>query len=295
MRTADRGELRALGLEVSRGRRGRRRPARDAGNLLDADPGGGPDASSILLCAHLDTVPLAAPVEPVLVNGGWENANEAILGADNKAAVAIMPRARAPAASAPQPPPVGVELLFTVCEEVSLQGSRAFDISRLRSAFGYVFDHATPVGEVVVASPTHYRIIAELHGRAAHAGVRPESGPQRDRRRRARDRGDAARPDRRRRRPRTSARSRAARRSTSSPSAAASSARSAASTTARAAAVATEMIDHLQDAADAQECDLDLDVEQMFHGYRVKPWITSSPWRRAPRAPRDAFRAMVDG
>ena len=31
------------------------------------------------------------------------------------------------------------------------------------------------------------------------------------------------------------------------------------------------MIDHLQDAADAQECDLDLTVEQMFHGYRVKP------------------------
>ena len=29
--------------------------------------------SSILLCAHLDTVPLTAPVEPVVVNGGWEN------------------------------------------------------------------------------------------------------------------------------------------------------------------------------------------------------------------------------
>ena len=40
---------------------------------------------------------------------------------------------------------------------------------------------------------------------------------------------------------------------------------------ARAAAVTTEMIDHLQDAADAQECDLDLTVERMFRGYRVKP------------------------
>ena len=44
----------------------------------------------VLLCAHLDTVPLTAPVEPVLVDGGFENANEGILGADNKAAVAIM-------------------------------------------------------------------------------------------------------------------------------------------------------------------------------------------------------------
>jgi tripeptide aminopeptidase len=36
-------------------------------------------------------------------------------------------------------------------------------------------------------------------------------------------------------------------------------------------AVLTEMIDHLQDAADAAECDLDLIVQKMFTGYRLKP------------------------
>jgi tripeptide aminopeptidase len=40
---------------------------------------------------------------------------------------------------------------------------------------------------------------------------------------------------------------------------------------ARAAAVTTETVDHLQDAADAGECDLDLSVEQMFKGFRTKP------------------------
>ena len=39
-----------------------------------------------------------------------------------------------------------------------------------------MFDHATPIGEVVVASPTYYRLAAEFHGRAAHAGIRPEDG-----------------------------------------------------------------------------------------------------------------------
>jgi tripeptide aminopeptidase len=39
----------------------------------------------------------------------------------------------------------------------------------------------------------------------------------------------------------------------------------------RAEAVATEMIDHLQDAADAAECDLDLTVERGFEGYRIRP------------------------
>jgi tripeptide aminopeptidase len=72
--------------------------------------------------------------------------------------------------------PVGIELLFTVSEEDALAGAKAFDVSRLRSDFGYVFDHATPIGEVVVASPTYYRLNAEFHGRAAHAGIRPEDG-----------------------------------------------------------------------------------------------------------------------
>jgi len=39
-----------------------------------------------------------------------------------------------------------------------------------------VLDHATPIGEVIVASPTYYRLSAEFRGRAAHAGVRPEAG-----------------------------------------------------------------------------------------------------------------------
>jgi tripeptide aminopeptidase len=39
----------------------------------------------------------------------------------------------------------------------------------------------------------------------------------------------------------------------------------------KAAAITTETVDRLQDAADAGECDLDLQVERMFHGYRTKP------------------------
>jgi tripeptide aminopeptidase len=46
----------------------------------------------------------------------------------------------------------------------------------LRARLGYAFDSAAPIGGVVVASPTHYSLSAELHGLAAHAGVRPERG-----------------------------------------------------------------------------------------------------------------------
>jgi tripeptide aminopeptidase len=144
----------------------------DMGNLLANIPGRAD--RSVLMCAHMDTVEPAAPIEPVLVDGGWENANDGILGADNKAALAVMLELARRVSI--EGAPVGLELLFTVSEEDSLAGAKAFDAGRLQSDFGYVFDHATPIGEVVTASPTAYRIDAEFHGKAAHAGIRPEDG-----------------------------------------------------------------------------------------------------------------------
>lgn len=259
-------ELRAMGLDVDEDDAGAHVGA-EAGNLLARIPGR--SEASVLLCAHMDTVPLAAPVEPVLAEGAWENANEGILGADNKTAVAVILELARRLAGSAVPPPVGIEILFTVCEEVSLRGSARFDVSRLRSSFGYVFDHATPIGELVVASPTHYRILAEVRGRAAHAGVRPEAG-------------------------------RSAVAAAAGAIAAMRLGRLDAETTAnvgtisggsainvipercrieaevrsidaeRAAAVTTELVDHLQDAANAGECDLDVSVERMFSGFRTR-------------------------
>jgi tripeptide aminopeptidase len=259
-------ELRRIGLDVDEDDAG---PAAgsDAGNLLSRIDG--TEDRSIALCAHLDTVPLAAPVEPVLVNGGWENANDGILGADNKAAVAVMLELARRMKSTPQPPPIGVELIFTVCEEVSLRGSREFDTKRLRSSFGYVFDHATPIGEIVVASPTHYRVFAELHGRAVHAGIRPEDG------RSAIAAAASAIASMRLGRldPDTTANVGTISGGSAInvvPDRCTLEAEARSLDAARAEAVATEMVDHLQDAANAHECDLDVTVQRMFEGYRTR-------------------------
>jgi tripeptide aminopeptidase len=185
-------ELRALGVEVHEDEAGARAGS-ECGNLLARIPARRPGRAEagaastsaeeveqsqlipcVLLCAHLDTVPLLAPVEPVLEEGFWENANEGILGADNKAAVAVLLALARHVHS--EGAPVDVELLFTVCEETALAGSRAFDATQLRSDFGYVFDHASPIGEVVIDSPTHFRVEADFRGAAAHAGIRPEQG-----------------------------------------------------------------------------------------------------------------------
>jgi tripeptide aminopeptidase len=165
-------QLRGMGLEVTEDGAAEAAGA-ECGNLLARLPGRG--ERSILLCGHLDTVDDGGvPIDPVVVEGGWENANAGILGADNKAAVAVM--LELARRCSVEGSPVGVELLFTVSEENALAGAKAFDASVLQSDFGYVFDHATPIGEIVTASPTYFRISADFHGRAAHAGIRPEDG-----------------------------------------------------------------------------------------------------------------------
>ena len=171
---AVRADLEGLGLTVEEdGTAGE--TGSDSGNLL-ARIEGPPGARTILLCAHLDTVPLNAPVEVQQENGVLTNRHEAILGADNKAAVATILAAARRLTAQGNPPPVGVEILFTTCEERALAGAKAFDPAKLNAEFGYVFDHASPVGELVVASPTYYRLEATFTGKAAHAGIRPEDG-----------------------------------------------------------------------------------------------------------------------
>jgi tripeptide aminopeptidase len=170
------GELRALGLEVSEDGSGAETGS-NAGNLLARipPPGGDGDGRSILLCAHLDTVPLDAPVEVEEVEGVLRNRNEAILGADNKAAVAVI-LAAVRRLMRDGRPPVGIEILFTTCEELALAGAKEFDLSALRSEYGYVFDHATPIGEIIVAAPTFFQIEGRFRGKAVHAGMHPERG-----------------------------------------------------------------------------------------------------------------------
>jgi tripeptide aminopeptidase len=164
-------ELRALGLEVSEDDAAKPAEA-GAGNLLARLPGR--SDRWLMFCAHLDTVPHDGQVEVVDSDGVFRSRGETILGADNKAAVAVL--MELVARHADEPPPLGIELLLTVAEEQGLRGAKAFDAGTLRSECGFVLDHAGAVGEVVVATPTQQKIRADFAGVEAHAGLRPEDG-----------------------------------------------------------------------------------------------------------------------
>ena len=133
------------------------------------------EGTPVFFCAHLDTVPPGGPLEPVVDDGFIRNGGGTILGADNKAAVAVMLEATRRIV-AENRPHGGVELLFTPKEEVGLRGAAAFDHERLRARVGYVYDHAGPIGEVILGAPYQCKIDATFHGRAAHSGMYPEEG-----------------------------------------------------------------------------------------------------------------------
>jgi tripeptide aminopeptidase len=149
----------------------------DAGNLLARlDPAEQNGGGSIFLCAHMDTVPPVGSIEPVVDESGVvRNSAGTILGADNKATVAVLLEAARLLLSEGRSH-AGVELLFTVQEEVGLEGAKAFDHTRLRSRLGFVYDCSGPVGGVVRSAPYGKTIDVVFKGRSAHAGLAPEEG-----------------------------------------------------------------------------------------------------------------------
>ena len=169
-----RAELRALGAEVIEDGAAAQIGA-GCGNIVGRFAPTAPAGMPIVLCAHLDTVPVTGPIEVDLVNGHLANRHPAILGGDDKAAVAVMLEGMRRVRDEGLPH-AGVELLFTPCEEIGLRGAQAFDPSALRGRLGFVYDHTGPVGNVVVAAPSLHKIAATFIGRAAHAGIAPEAG-----------------------------------------------------------------------------------------------------------------------
>ena len=149
----------------------------DTGNVYCRIPAtNGAGGTPVFLCAHTDTVPPEAAIDPVVGEDGVvRNAGGTILGSDNKAAVVAMLEAVRRVLEEGREH-AGLELVFTPQEEVSLRGADAFDHTRLVATTGYVYDQAASIGEIILGSP-HARLLDfRFHGRAAHAGMYPEDG-----------------------------------------------------------------------------------------------------------------------
>lgn len=146
-----------------------------AGNLICTLKGTKEGVDPIYFTSHMDTVVPAKGVKPSIRDGYVVTDGTTILGADDKAGLAVM--LETIRALKEQNIPHGtIQFVITVGEESGLVGAKALDPSVLKAKFGYALDSDEKVGNVVVSAPTQAKVKATIYGKTAHAGVAPEKG-----------------------------------------------------------------------------------------------------------------------
>ncbi len=129
----------------------------------------------IFLCAHTDTVRPTKGLTTKIRDGVIFSDGTTILGADNRAGVAILLYVLEHVFET-RYPHRPFDLIFTIAEEIGLLGAAHLDAERLPSRMGFVFDSSLPPGNYIATTPSAVRLLIELQGKAAHAGVAPEKG-----------------------------------------------------------------------------------------------------------------------
>jgi len=150
-------------------------PSSTTGNLIVSLPGNRPGARRMLM-AHMDTVPICVGARPQLQAGMLVSQDaQTGLGADDRAGVATVLFAATEllAQNVPHGP---LTLLFTVQEEIGLQGARHLEVDKLGNPeLAFNWDGGNPA-KLTIGAIGGYRMTIDIRGLASHAGVAPEKG-----------------------------------------------------------------------------------------------------------------------
>lgn len=147
----------------------------NCGNLIGFLPATSPELPPLLLCSHLDTIKPTTGIKVVYKDGVFASDGNTILGADDKAGIAVVLEVLKVIVER-QLPHGGIEVVFTVAEETGLEGAKHLDFSQFKSKFAFVLDSGDAPGTYVIKSPTEYDLKINVYGKSAHAGVEPEKG-----------------------------------------------------------------------------------------------------------------------
>lgn len=166
-------DMEELGFEVIVDKAGEKAGS-NTGNLIGFLKGN-KDVEPIMFCAHMDTVTPCENIEPVIEDGIIKSKGNTILSADDKAGIiGILEGIRYVKEN--NIPHGDIEVVFTICEEVGLYGSKYLDYSKIKSKMAFVLDASGEIGGVNVQGPAQTQIYGKFHGKAAHAGLSPEKG-----------------------------------------------------------------------------------------------------------------------
>lgn len=145
------------------------------GNNLIFTLKGNTEGIPLFFSAHTDTVGPGIGIEPICVDGILSSKGDTILGADNKAGIAIMVEIIRYIQENKIKHPT-IEFVLTPGEEIGLIGAAALDHTKIQATYGLVLDSNGPIGGLTMASPTLMTINTVIYGKSAHAGLEPEKG-----------------------------------------------------------------------------------------------------------------------
>ncbi|WP_293728666.1 M20/M25/M40 family metallo-hydrolase [uncultured Phascolarctobacterium sp.] len=167
-------KLRQLGLEPEMDKTNEKTGG-TCGNVWAYVKGNVPDAPVLLFEAHMDSVAPTTGTKVVRKDGVLYSDGTTTLGGDDKVGVASILEA----VRALQEDGVAhgdVQLLFTISEEIGCLGVVNLDKSWIKADYGYCMDIGGDLGEITYAAPKLYDIYVTVKGKAAHAGIAPETG-----------------------------------------------------------------------------------------------------------------------
>ena len=144
------------------------------GNLWATIPASAGDLQAIMLNAHMDTVKPGSGIRPQRTGDLISSSGDTILGADDKAGIAII-LAVARKLVEERPPHGAIHILFTIAEESGLIGAKNVDYDSLDVECVLVLDGGQDFG-IYTAAPSAVRMRYTVNGKAAHSGVCPEKG-----------------------------------------------------------------------------------------------------------------------
>ena len=146
----------------------------NSGNVI-AHIKGNLDMEPICFQAHMDQVQPCIDVKTIIKDGMIMSDGTTTLGADDKAGIAAILEA-VEHIREENIPHRDIYLMFTVCEELGIYGSKHFNPENMPAKNILILDVAGEPGTIAYKAPARQDIEITFKGKKAHAGIEPEKG-----------------------------------------------------------------------------------------------------------------------